>query len=137
MRPSIDWHGPSLKSQQAGFEEVSERRVGARLPRWGCGPSFAHHSYMLQACAHGVRPIVSGLLYGLYQQGAMQVVNLHGGGRPDKTAFADGTSARATATVDLHGSAIVAGCLLQDFQRSMLPGAGRAALELSEYPCRP
>ena len=84
-----------------------------------------------------MRPIVGGLLHGLYQQGALQLVNLDGGGRPDKTAFANRTAARATATADLHGSAIVAGCLLQVFLRSMLPGAGRATLELSEYPCRP
>ena len=74
-------------------------------------------SYMLQVCTHTVRPIIGGLLC---KQGALQVVNPTRGGA--KTAFANGTSAQATPTVNLRRSAIVAGCLLQYFQRSIFRG---------------
>jgi hypothetical protein len=118
MQLSSDLFGLSLRSQQAGFDnEPAWLRGCHALSNLSNGSAVRHlcTSYMLQVCTHTVRPIIGGLLC---QQGTLQVVNPTRGGA--KTALANGTSARATPTVNLQCSAIVAGCLL--FQRSTFRG---------------
>ena len=120
MQLSSDLHGLSLSSQQVGFEGNQPARMGARLPR-----------YMLQ--------------YAQMPRGPSSVGSFANKASCKSSALLAGAP-RLRSRVGLCpgdtdcGLAVIGDCrrlLATICPAQHLPGASRATLELSEYPCRP